>query len=116
MTPNRIAEIESVVASLNREGYKLPYVEELLTEVRRLRKAAGETTTDNRPGNGKDHYLDLILQFPLRPIRSDEELDEAIRMVDSLLDRRDLVQGEKDYLDVLGDLIERYESEAHPIA
>jgi len=72
--------------------------------------------TVNSRGSVKDHYFELVLQFPLRPIRSDEELDEAVRMVDSLLDRRDLVPGEKDYLEVLGDLIERYESEAHPMA
>ena len=35
---------------------------------------------------------------------------------DSLLDRKDLAAGEEDYLEVLGDLIEQYESEAHPIA
>ncbi len=71
--------------------------------------------TANRRRNVKDHYLDLILQFPLRPIRSDEKLDEAVRMVDSLLNR-DLAPGEADYLEVLGDLIERYEREAHPMA
>jgi HTH-type transcriptional regulator/antitoxin HigA len=36
-------------------------------------------------------------------------------MVDSLLVRRDLSAEEEDYLEVLGDLIERYESEAHPM-
>jgi HTH-type transcriptional regulator/antitoxin HigA len=37
-------------------------------------------------------------------------------MVDSLLNRRDLAPEEDDYLDVLGDLIERYEGDAHPMA
>jgi HTH-type transcriptional regulator/antitoxin HigA len=72
--------------------------------------------TVNRQTDGKDHYFDLVRQFPLRPIRSDKELDEAVRMVDSLLDRRNLAAGEEDYLEVLGDLIERFESEAHPMA
>ena len=36
-------------------------------------------------------------------------------MVDSLLDRRDLAPDEEDYLEVLGDLIEQYEGEAHPM-
>ena len=72
--------------------------------------------TVNRRENARDRYLDLVLQFPLRPIRSDEELDEAVQMVDSLLDRRDLAPEEEDYLEVLGDLIERYEGEAHPMA
>jgi HTH-type transcriptional regulator/antitoxin HigA len=36
-------------------------------------------------------------------------------MVNSLLDRDDLDPAEADYLDVLGDLVERYETEHHPI-
>ena len=72
--------------------------------------------TVNRRGKVGDGYFELVRQFPLRPIRSDEEMDEAVRMVDSLLDRRDLAPEEEDYLDVLGDLIERYESDAHPMA
>ncbi len=72
--------------------------------------------TVNHPGKSKDRYFDLVLRFPLRPIRSDKELDAAVRMVDSLLDRRDLAPEEEDYLEVLGDLVEQYESEAHPMA
>ena len=64
----------------------------------------------------KDPYFDLVRRFPLRPIRSDKELNVAVKMVDSLLDRKDLASEEEDYLEVLGDLIEQYESEAHPIA
>ncbi len=73
-------------------------------------------TMSNRRGNARDRYFDLVVQFPLRPIHSDEELEGAVKMVDSLLDRRDLALEEEDYLEVLGDLIERYESEAHPMA
>jgi HTH-type transcriptional regulator/antitoxin HigA len=72
--------------------------------------------TANRRKNAKDGYLALVVKLPLRPIRSDEELAKAVRMVDSLLDRRDLAPDEEDYLEVLGDLIERYEGEAHPLA
>jgi HTH-type transcriptional regulator/antitoxin HigA len=72
--------------------------------------------TVSKKRNAKDPYLELVLRVPLRPIRTDEELEEAVRMVDSLLDRRDLASEEEDYLDVLGDLIERYEGEAHPMA
>jgi len=72
--------------------------------------------TVNRREDARDGYLELVVQFPLRPIRSDEELAEAVRMVDSLLDRRNLSSEEEDYLEVLGDLIERYEGEAHPMA
>lgn len=70
----------------------------------------------NRPEGVNDRYLDLVRRFPLRPLRSDEDLDQAVQMVDLLLSRRDLAPEEEDYLDVLGDLVERYETEAHPIA
>jgi HTH-type transcriptional regulator/antitoxin HigA len=71
--------------------------------------------TVNRPVKVKDRYFELVRRFPLRPIRSDEELDEAVRMVDSLLDRGDLAPEEKDYLEVLGDLVEQYEGDAYPM-
>ena len=64
----------------------------------------------------RDAYFNLVLRFPLRHLRSDEELDRAIEMVDTLLDRDDLAPGEQDYLDVLSDLIEVYESNEYPIA
>jgi HTH-type transcriptional regulator/antitoxin HigA len=70
----------------------------------------------NRSENIQDRYLDLVRQFPLRPIRSDRELDEAVKMIDSLLSRPSLIPEEEDYLDVLGDLVKRYESDTHPVA
>ncbi len=73
------------------------------------------TTVNQRENAGKG-YFELVAQFPLRPLRSDEDMDAAVRVLDSLLDRRDLTPGEADYLEVLGDLIERYEAEAHPMA
>jgi HTH-type transcriptional regulator/antitoxin HigA len=72
--------------------------------------------TATRKGKARDLYLELVLRFPLRPVRSEKELSAAVKMVDSLLDRKDLAAEEEDYLEVLGDLIELYESEAHPIA
>jgi HTH-type transcriptional regulator/antitoxin HigA len=62
-----------------------------------------------------DRYFELVRQFPLRPIRSDDELARAIDVVNSLIDRAELDQDEDDYLEVLGDLVERYETENHPI-
>ncbi len=59
-------------------------------------------------------YRKLVFQFALRPIQSDADLDRAIAVVDSLLDRDDLDAGEQDYLDVLGDLVERYEDRTDP--
>lgn len=62
-----------------------------------------------------DSYLLLIHRFPLRAIRDDRELDEAIALVNELLDRPKLDEGETDYLDVLGNLVEAYEETVHPI-
>ena len=56
-------------------------------------------------------YLTLIRRLPLRPIRNDAALHAAAEVVDELTDRDDLSPAEFDYLDVLGDLIEKYEDE-----
>jgi HTH-type transcriptional regulator/antitoxin HigA len=62
-----------------------------------------------------DRYLDLIRAFPLRPIRTEVELDQAIAIIDSLIDRDELQPDEQDYLDVLADQVHRYETEQHPL-
>lgn len=62
-----------------------------------------------------DHYLELILKFPLRPLRSDEELTSAIAVIDTLIVRGKLDSGEQDYLDVLSDIVEKYETDEHPM-
>lgn len=62
-----------------------------------------------------DRYLDLVRAFPLRPIRTDAELDQAVAVIDSLIDQEELKPGEQDYLDVLADQVEKYESEQHPL-
>ena len=63
----------------------------------------------------RDRYLELIHTFPLRPIRSDKELSDALAVIDGLLDQRRLIAEEQDYLDVLSSLVERYEKERHPM-
>ena len=72
-------------------------------------------TTKRKARDDQDIYLELVRRVPLRPIRSDDELDRAIGMVDELIDRDNLVGDERDYLEVLSDLIERYETEAQPM-
>ncbi len=77
---------------------------------------AGKGTTTSRGGKRSAlDYLDLVRELPLRPIRSEAELDRAIAMVDSLSDRATLSPDEHDYLLVLAGLIEDYEDEHHPI-
>jgi HTH-type transcriptional regulator/antitoxin HigA len=63
-------------------------------------------------GNG---YLQLFRRFPLRPIRSEAELGRATEVIDDLISRSDRTADEDDYLDVLSDVVEKYETEHHPI-
>ena len=61
-------------------------------------------------------YKKLIDRCALRPLTSDADLEVALSVSQQLLDRIDLLDNEeKDYLSVLGDLIEAYETERYPI-
>jgi HTH-type transcriptional regulator/antitoxin HigA len=71
-------------------------------------------TTASYTGKARDRYLDLVRRFPLRPLRSDEDLAAAVVVIDGLLSRASLTPEESDYLEVLSDLVEAYETEAHP--
>jgi HTH-type transcriptional regulator / antitoxin HigA len=66
--------------------------------------------------SGRDCYLELVQRFPLRHLRSDRELKRAIKMIDTLIIRSDLARGEQDYLDVLTDIVEKYEAENCPMS
>ena len=67
------------------------------------RGAAGET------------YFELVRRFPLRAIESEKELEQARALLNELLDRDKLDRDSDDYLDILGDLIERYERVHHAL-
>lgn len=75
------------------------------------------STSKGRAGksSGFESYLKLVEELPLAPVRTERQLDRAMTMIDSLLDREKLEPSEKDYLDVLSDLVERYEEAQHPI-
>lgn len=60
-------------------------------------------------------YLDLVHRFPLRPLRSKKDLKLAVEVIDDLTGRSSRGDAADDYLDVLSDLVEKYESEHHPI-
>jgi len=66
-------------------------------------------------GFDHDTYIELVTALPLRPIRNGRELNRAIKMLDSLLDRAKLTRAEQDYLDVLTDLVEKYENATDPV-
>jgi HTH-type transcriptional regulator/antitoxin HigA len=56
-------------------------------------------------------YIDHIMRFPLKPIRSETENELACKICDELLDKFDSLSAlERDYLEVLSDLIERFET------
>jgi HTH-type transcriptional regulator/antitoxin HigA len=62
------------------------------------------------------YYLALVQEYPIHPIRSEEDLDHAIAVVDRLLSRRRALDPqEQDYLDSLCHEIERFEAAAHPM-
>jgi HTH-type transcriptional regulator/antitoxin HigA len=57
-------------------------------------------------------YLERIKQFPLKPIRSEQENEMAAEVCDKLLDNFDLLSpNERDYLEVLSKLVEDFESQ-----
>ncbi len=64
----------------------------------------------------RDAYLSLILGFPLKPIRSGEQLTRAHEVINSIMSRGRLSAGERDYLQVLSKLAEDYEEERYPMA
>src|SRR5713101_8273973 len=64
---------------------------------------------------GRDSYLELVMAFPLASIKSDEQLQEAQKVMDQLLARAELDNGEEMYLDALSDLVAAYEDEHYPI-
>jgi HTH-type transcriptional regulator / antitoxin HigA len=68
-----------------------------------------------RHGSDRRRYFELVQRFPLRPLRSDKELAAAIKVIDSLIVRGDLDAGERDYLDILTDVVEKYEAEEEPM-
>ena len=66
-------------------------------------------------GAGRDAYLKLVTAFPLASIKSDEQLEEAQKVMDQLLARGEPNGGEEMYLDALSDLVAAYEDEHYAI-
>ncbi len=66
-------------------------------------------------GKGRDSCMELVLDFPLASIKSDEHLAEAQRVIDKLLARDVVDKGQETYLNALSDLVGSYEDEHHAI-
>ena len=67
-------------------------------------------------GKNRDAYLELVLAFPLASIHSEEHLAAAQEVMDRLLAKGKLDEGEEMYLDALSDLVGAYEDEHYAIA
>ena len=59
--------------------------------------------------NENTSYTNLLISFPPRPIKSEEDFEKTQEIVDKLLDKGELTEEEQDYLFVLGMLIHEYE-------
>ena len=66
-------------------------------------------------GKSRDSYLELVLEFPLASIQSEQHFARAQRVIDRLLARGKLDEGAETYLDALSDLVGAYEDEHHAI-
>jgi HTH-type transcriptional regulator / antitoxin HigA len=67
-------------------------------------------TKPNR--RASDRYFDLVRSFPLRPIRSESELDKATAVLTRLAKstpEHKMSAGERDYVEALSVLIQRFE-------
>lgn len=62
-----------------------------------------------------DKYLELLKQYPPRPIDNEEDLEMMHQVINRLLDKPQLTAEEREYLNVLGALIYEYEENQEPI-
>jgi HTH-type transcriptional regulator/antitoxin HigA len=63
----------------------------------------------------RDSYLELVQEFPLATIKSDDHLAAAQAVIDHLLARERLDDGADLYLDALSDLVASYEDAHHAV-
>ena len=61
------------------------------------------------------YYIEIITTFPPRPITCEAELIATQNRIDSIVNRRNLTQDDRDYLNVLGTLVYDYEQKHEPM-
>lgn len=57
----------------------------------------------------RDDYLALVQRLPLRPLRTFAEYEAAAKLLDTMVLRADLSDGEKDYVEALSVFIEDFD-------
>lgn len=62
-----------------------------------------------------NYYLQLINEFPPRPINNENELMATQQRIDVILDKTNITQDDQDYLKVLGMLVYDYEEKYEQI-
>ena len=62
-----------------------------------------------------EKYAALIDLFPLRPLHDEVDYDNALEVAESLVGISEMTDDQADYLDVLTDIIQKYESQHHPV-
>lgn len=78
--------------------------------------ARGKTAEDRPSNRVSDRYFAVIRELRLRSISSDMKLGRVIAIFDRLLARDELAGDEHGYVDILLDLVERYEYQRSPTA
>ena len=62
-----------------------------------------------------DDYLNLVMEFPPRPITNDIEWRNIQQRINTILDKKNLTPDDRDYLRVLGMLVHDYEQKFEPM-
>lgn len=61
------------------------------------------------------YYIELITTFPPRPITNENELKATQNRINSILDKKNITQDDRDYLKVLGTMVYDYENQHETI-
>jgi HTH-type transcriptional regulator/antitoxin HigA len=69
----------------------------------------------NKSKSAPRSYAALIATFPLRPLHDEVDYDNALEIAKRLVGSVGLNEDQQDYLDVLTDIIQKYEAGRHPI-
>src|SRR5271170_7224369 len=60
-------------------------------------------------------YAELIAVLPLRPLHDEVDHDNALEVAEALVGSVSLSEDQADYLDVLTDIIQKYETRRHAV-